>query len=127
MLRLRKVCFPALLWLARVIAGERATRRRILRGYHDIGGLPLGDIDRSQHDYAMWEKRVDAILVLLSKKGVITVDELRWGIETLGAEAYEQLTYYERWIASVTKALLARGVITTDELGRQMAAAGDKR
>lgn len=98
-----------------------------MRGYHDIGGLPLGDIDRSQHDYAMWEKRVDAILVLLSKKGVITVDELRWGIETLGAEAYEQLTYYERWIASVTKALLARGVITTDELGRQMAAAGDKR
>jgi len=98
-----------------------------LRGYHDIGGLPLGDIDRSEHDYAMWEKRVDAILVLLSRKGVITVDELRWGIETLGADAYEKLTYYERWISSVTKALLAHGVITTDELGRHMAAAGDKR
>lgn len=98
-----------------------------MRGYHDIGGLPLGDIDRSAHDHAMWEKRVDAMLVLLSKKGVITVDELRWGIETLGADAYEKLTYYERWISSVTKALLARGVITTDELGRHMAAAGDKR
>jgi len=98
-----------------------------LRGYHDIGGLPLGDIDRGEHDYAMWEKRVDAMLVLLSKKGVITVDELRWGIETLGADAYEKLSYYERWIASITKALLARGVITTDELGRRMAAAGDKR
>ena len=98
-----------------------------MRGYHDIGGLPLGDIDRSEHDYAMWEKRVDAMLVLLSKKGIITVDELRWGIETLGADAYEKLSYYERWIASITKALLARGVITTDELGRHMAAAGDKR
>lgn len=98
-----------------------------MRGYHDIGGLPLGDIDRGEHDYAMWEKRVDAMLVLLSKKGVITVDELRWGIETLGADAYEKLSYYERWIASVTKALLGRGVITTDELGRRMEAAGDKR
>lgn len=98
-----------------------------MRGYHDAGGLPLGKIDASQHDYAMWEKRVDAILVLLSKKGVITVDELRWGIETLGADAYEKLGYYERWIASVAKALLARGVITTDELGRHMAAAEGKR
>jgi hypothetical protein len=98
-----------------------------LRGYHDIGGLPLGEIDRGDHDYAMWEKRVDAMLVLLSKKGIITVDELRWGIETLGADAYEKLTYYERWISSVAKALLARGVITTDELGRHMAAAGGKR
>ena len=98
-----------------------------MRGYHDIGGLPLGEIDRGDHDYAMWEKRVDAMLVLLSKKGIITVDELRWGIETLGADAYEKLTYYERWISSVAKALLARGVITTDELGRHMAAAGGKR
>jgi hypothetical protein len=98
-----------------------------LRGYHDIGGLPLGDIDRGEHDYAMWEKRVDAMLVLLSKKGVITVDELRWGIETLGADAYEKMTYYERWISSVAKALLARGVFTTDELGRRMAETGGKR
>ena len=98
-----------------------------MRGYHDIGGLDLGPIDRSEHDYALWEKRVDAMLVLLARKGVITVDELRWGIETLGADAYEKLTYYERWIASVTKALLARGVITTDELGRRMAAAEGKR
>jgi nitrile hydratase subunit beta len=98
-----------------------------LRGYHDIGGLPEGDIDRSEHDYAMWEKRVDAILVLLSKKGIITVDELRHGIETLGAEAYVKLSYYERWITSIAKALQARGVITTDELGRKMAGAADTR
>jgi hypothetical protein len=94
-----------------------------MRGYHDIGGSQLGAIDTSQHDYALWEKRVDAMLVLLSKKGVITLDELRLGIETLGADAYERLGYYERWIASIARALVARGVITTDELGRRMAAA----
>jgi hypothetical protein len=94
-----------------------------MRGYHDIGGLPLGEVERSQHDHAFWEKRVDAMLVLLSRKGLITTDELRLGIETLGADAYERLSYYERWIASITRALVARGVITTDELGRRMAAA----
>jgi hypothetical protein len=96
---------------------------RTMRGYHDIGGLPLGKIERVQHDYALWEKRVDAMLVLLSKKGLITTDELRLGIETLGADAYERLSYYERWICSITRALVARGVITTDELGRRMVAA----
>ena len=92
-----------------------------MRGYHDIGGDDAGPIDRTQHDYALWEKRVDAILVLLSKKGLITIDELRLGIETLGADPYERLSYYERWIASVSRALVNRGVITTDELGRRMA------
>ena len=94
-----------------------------MRGYHDIGGLPLGPVPHEQHEHAPWEKRVDALLVLLSRKGVISVDELRHGIETLGAEAYDQMTYYERWIASITRALVARGVITTDELGRSMARA----
>jgi hypothetical protein len=94
-----------------------------MRGYHDIGGLPLGPIDSGEHDHAAWEKRVDALLVLLARKGLMTVDELRHGIETLGADAYERLTYYERWMASIARALVARGVITTDELGRRMAAA----
>ena len=97
-----------------------------MRGYHDIGGLPLGAIDRAQHDYALWEKRVDAMLVLLSSKKLITTDELRLGIETLGADVYEKLSYYERWIASVARGLVARGVITTDELGRRMAEVGQR-
>jgi len=97
-----------------------------MRGYHDIGGLNAGPVDQSQHDYALWEKRVDAMLVLLSAKKLITTDELRLGIETLGADAYERLSYYERWIASIARALVARGVITTDELGRRMAEAGQR-
>jgi hypothetical protein len=95
-----------------------------MRGNHDVGGLSLGPVDKDQHDYALWEKRVDAMLVLLANKGLITVDELRNGIETLGADKYEQLTYYERWISSITRVLVNRGVITTDELGRRMTDAG---
>ena len=52
------------------------------RGVHDMGGLEAGPIDReSQHAFEWWEKRVDAMLVLLSGKDrkLITVDELRRG------------------------------------------------
>ena len=98
------------------------------RGCHDIGGLPAGGIDRAEHDHALWEKRVDALMVLLGhpQRRVITVDELRRGIEQLGAEAYDTMSYYERWIASITNTLLARGVISSDELGRRMAEVGKR-
>ena len=94
-----------------------------MRGYHDLGGQPAGPIDRSEHQYAPWEKRVHALMILLSDPGrrVMTVDELRRGIESLGAEEYDRLSYYERWIASVTNILLQKGVFTADELGRKLA------
>jgi hypothetical protein len=92
-----------------------------MRGYHDMGGEPAGPVERHEHDPALWEKRIDALYLLLARKGLVKVDELRRGIETLGADAYERMSYYERWIASVTNALLQKGVITVDELGRRMA------
>ena len=93
------------------------------RPRHDLGGLPAGPVQRTEHAYLLWEKRVDALLVLLSRKDrrLITVDELRRNIEALGPGAYDEMTYYERWIHSVTQTLIQRGVITIDELGRKMA------
>jgi len=93
------------------------------RGVHDMGGLPAGAVQTTEHDYALWEKRVDALLVLLAKKGHVTVDELRRNIETLGAEAYDKMSYYERWIYSITQTLIQRGIITIDELGSAIAQA----
>ena len=91
------------------------------RGIHDIGGLPAGPVEATEHDYALWEKRVDALLVLLSKKGLITVDELRRNIESLGRDAYDNMSYYERWINSISQTLIQRGTISVDELGRKIA------
>jgi len=79
------------------------------RGVHDMGGLPAGKVEAAEHDYALWEKRVDALLVLLSKKGHVTVDELRRNIETLGVEAYDSMSYYERWIYSISQTLMIIG------------------
>lgn len=95
----------------------------VARSHHDLGGLPAGPVAPSEHDYALWEKRVDALLVLLSAKECrhMTVDELRRNVEALGAEAYDRMTYYERWMHSIAQTLIQRGVISIDELGRKMA------
>ena len=41
-------------------------------GHHDMGGEPGGPIDRSEHEYVLWEKRVDALLLLLADKNGIS-------------------------------------------------------
>src|SRR6516164_5440933 len=93
------------------------------RSHHDMGGQPAGPIERAEHDFALWEKRVDALMLLLSSKDrrLLTVDELRRNIESLGPEAYDKMSYYERWMASICATLLQRGVFTADELARKMA------
>ena len=55
------------------------------RSHHDMGGLEAGSIQSTEHDYVLWEKRVDALMVLLSSPPLkmITVDQLRKGIESL--------------------------------------------
>ena len=91
-----------------------------LRGVHDLGGLPAGNVDRTEHDYADWERRVDAMAVVLGRKRRLTVDERRRAIETLSPEAYERLAYYERWVVALGQTLIQRGVITSAELARKM-------
>ena len=92
-----------------------------MRSHHDMGGLPAGTVEPTEHAYALWEKRVDALLVLLSSAKQMTVDELRKNIEAIGPDAYDRMSYYERWIHSITQTLIQRGVISIDELGRKMA------
>jgi hypothetical protein len=93
--------------------------------WHDMGGLDAGPINGQKpgedHDHALWEKRVDALMVLCSSKGLFTVDGLRRAIEDLGPDAYEKLSYYERWIASVNQNLVESGTYTLGELGDKMA------
>jgi hypothetical protein len=68
-----------------------------------MGGLPAGKVDRSEHDYAEWERRVDAMAVLLGRKRRLTVDERRRAIEALTPQAYDALSYYERWVSRLAR------------------------
>jgi hypothetical protein len=94
-----------------------------MRSHHDMGGLAAGAVVPSEHDYALWEKRVDALMKLLSEpsRNLLSTDELRRNIEALGPDAYDAMSYYERWMAGICATLLQRGAITADELGRKMA------
>jgi hypothetical protein len=93
------------------------------RRHHDMGGLPAGPIDKSEHELTFWEKRVDALMVLLAapERQLLRVDATRRAIENLPPDAYDKMTYYERWMAAITEVLLSRGVLTSDELGRRLA------
>lgn len=95
----------------------------MMRGHHDMGGLPAGPMAPAEHDYALWEKRVDALMVLLSapSRRMLLVDELRRNIEALPPDAYDRMSYYERWISAIANTLLQRGILTADELGRKIA------
>jgi nitrile hydratase len=61
-------------------------------------------------------KRVDALRQLLAQKKLMTVDELRRGIEAIPEDEYLALTYYERWLRSITTLMLEKGVVTEEEL-----------
>jgi hypothetical protein len=100
-----------------------------MRSHHDMGGLPAGKVEKTEHDYALWEKRVDALMMLLShpSRRLLKVDELRRNIESLGADAYDKMTYYERWMHAITQTLIQRGVISIDEVGRKMAEVEERK
>jgi nitrile hydratase beta subunit-like protein len=91
-----------------------------VRSHHDLGGLPAGKVDRSEHDDADWERRVDAMAVVLSQKRLLTVDERRRAIETLTPQAYDELSYYERWVIALGQTLIQRGIVTGAELAKKM-------
>ena len=92
-------------------------------GPHDVGGREAPRVEKDEHAHELWERRVDAMMMLLShpSRHLLVLDELRRNIEALGPGAYETMGYYERWCAAIAAAMIDRGVITGDELGRRMA------
>ena len=92
-----------------------------MRRHHDMGGLAADPVAPGEHDYAPWEKRIDAIIRLTTgSAGPFAIDELRRAIEEIGPGAYDEMSYYERWITAMTNLLLEKQVVTVDELGRKM-------
>ena len=94
------------------------------KAYHDVGGDDFGPVQMIDGEYQLWEKRVDAMMRLLSSPDValMRVDELRRGIETLGEAAYNAEPYYGKWARSLAKIMVEKGVLTQDELDARIAA-----
>ena len=86
-------------------------------GPHDLGGLPAAAIDRREQDLAHWECQVEAMVMLLLKKGVITdFAQVRRGIEALDPGLYEKLGYYERWASAAADHVCRQRLVTREEL-----------
>ncbi len=89
------------------------------RAHHDMGGVSkfmCETVDTSRHALTEFDRKVDALRGLLGAKGVMSVDELRRGIEAIPEAEYHALSYYQRWIRSIADNLLARGVLSEAEL-----------
>ena len=89
---------------------------------HDRGGWPdETPIDRTEHEYADWERRVDAVHQTLGARGIRTTDEMRRAIESLPPERYEALSYYEKWTAALEILLIEKGILTAAEIDARTA------
>ena len=89
------------------------------RQHHDIGGVSgfmCLAVDTEPHALTPFDREVDALRQILGGKGVMSVDELRRGIEAIPEDEYHRLGYYRRWIRSIADALLRKGVVTEAEL-----------
>jgi hypothetical protein len=82
---------------------------------HDIGGAarfrctPVDPEDEAPPD--AFGKRVDALRQILARKGLMSVDELRRGIEAIPEAEYHALGYYERWLRSIAALMAEKGVV----------------
>ena len=89
---------------------------------HDRGGRPSEEpINRSEHQLMDWERRIDALNVVLGEKGLRSTDEHRRAMESLPSQQYESLSYYQRWAAGLELLLLEKGILTREELDAKLA------
>lgn len=94
------------------------------RAHHDMGGVPrflCVEIDTEPHVLTDFDREVDALRQILALKGLMTVDELRRGIEEIPEEEYLRLSYYQKWIRSITATLIRRGVLDEAEVAAELA------
>ena len=88
------------------------------RKVNDIGGLPAGPVCQDEHPSTLHEKRVDALLRILSgpKLEAFSVDAMRRAIESNTEEDYRNLGYYDKWIRAVRDLVIEQQVLSRDEI-----------
>ena len=92
-----------------------------MNGVHDMGGMHgMGPIDPEpdepvfHHD---WERRVLALALATGFLRRWNIDMGRYTIEQMPPADYLRATYYERWLYRTERLVVARGLLTAEELG----------
>lgn len=97
-----------------------------MRSHHDMGGAEpfvSQPIDRTEHELSEFDKRVDAMMNLLShpSRRLLRVDELRNAIESMPPAEYDSTAYYEKWIHAIAEVMVHKDVIGEEELVLKLA------
>ena len=76
----------------------------------------------------MYEKRVDALLMLLvgPKNVAFRVDALRRAIEDYAEQEYDNTAYYDRWMRAIRNLLLEQEILTQAEIDNKVAEIHDR-
>ena len=87
---------------------------------HDMGGR-FGDgavvpEPETEVFHADWHARALAVTLASGALGQWTLDESRFARESLRPVDYARFSYYEKWLAGLADLLVAKGVVTRDEL-----------
>jgi nitrile hydratase subunit beta len=96
-----------------------------VNGVHDMGGMHgFGPVEREEHEppfHTAWEGRVAGINRSVQAKGIYNIDEFRHGIERMAPAEYLAASYYERWLATVERNLVEKGVLSPEEIEAKVA------
>jgi nitrile hydratase subunit beta len=89
------------------------------RAHHDLGGATkfmCEPVDIEPHGLTAFDREVDGLRGVLGAKQLMSVDQLRRGVEAIPEADYHRLSYYQRWMRSIADNLLRNGILTEAEL-----------
>jgi nitrile hydratase subunit beta len=90
-----------------------------MNGIHDMGGMQgMGPIEYEHNEpvfHAAWEARVYAMNRAVTATGKLKLG-LRPPIESLTAFEYLRMSYYEKWLTSLTERMVVGGLLTRAEI-----------
>jgi nitrile hydratase len=101
-----------------------------MNGIHDMGGMQgMGPIEYAEKEpvfHAPWEGRVLAMTRAVTATGKLQ-GGLRPPIESLTALEYLRMSYYEKWLTSLTVRLAASALVTRAEIENGRPAEGSTK
>jgi nitrile hydratase subunit beta len=99
-----------------------------MNGVHDMGGMQdMGPVQREENEpvfHERWEGRVYALVNLMFAWRKWNLDATRYEQEIIPPAEYLRMSYYEKWLASLTGLLVRSGLVTRAEIESGAPAAG---
>jgi nitrile hydratase len=102
-----------------------------MNGPQDLGGqMGFGPVSPEKDEpvfHAPWERRALALTLAMGATREWNIDIGRHARESLPPAQYLSSSYYEIWLAGLCKLMLARGLVTADEIASGKMAVAPKK